>query len=173
MDLLLADPSAKEMIPSWADYYLLLRFLAEQYDYLFVDLPELVNPATAEVVRSAGRVFVVCTPEIPSLRLAEQRCRELAAWGLPDGNVHILVNRMAKDGMSIESIQRMVGRPVFATIPNDYASVHESVLNSRLVDADTPFSAGCQQLARKAVGLQPVEQDSKRFSFLRRFSLAS
>ena len=173
MDLLLADPAVNNVVPTWADYYLLLRFLDAQYDQIVIDLPELVNPATVEVVRSAGSVFVVCTPEIPSLRLAEQRCRELASCGIPETNVHILLNRETREGMKMDAIQRLVGRPVFATLSNDYAAVHESILASRLVAADSAFSKGCQQLARRAAGLEPAEQAVSRFGFLRAFSLAS
>ena len=174
MELLLADPTTtRNVVPTWADHYLLLKFLDSQYDQVVIDLPELVNPATAEVVRSAGSVFVVCTPEIPSLRLADQRCRELSTCGIPDENVHILLNRVTRDTMKIEAVERLVGRPVFATTSNDYAAVHKAILASRLVASDSPFTKGCQLLARQAAGLEPAEQPSSRFSFLRTFSLAS
>ncbi len=173
MDLLLADPSAKALVPTWADFHLLLRFVEGQYDHVVVDLPELVNPATAEVVRSAGSVFVVCTPEIPSLRLAEQRCRELSSCGIPERNIHVLLNRATRDGMTIEAAERLIGRGVFATVPNDYTSAHDSVLASRLVIADAPLAKGCQQLARQIAGIEPAQQPPSRFAFLRSFSLAS
>lgn len=117
--------------------------------------------------------LVVCTPEIRSLRLAEQRCKELASCGIPDENVHILLNRATRDGMNMDAIRRLVGRDVFATISNDYAAVHESILASRLVAADSPFAKGCLQLARLASGLEPAEPAASRFAFLRNFSLAS
>jgi pilus assembly protein CpaE len=169
IDLLLADPGTQAHLPSWADYYQLLIFLEKQYDYIVVDLPEVINPATAEVVRSAGSVFVVCTTEIPSIKLAQQRFRELSECGISSANLHLLVNRFSGGGPTAEGIARLVGRPEFATIPNDYAHVQEAVMASKLVAADSNFSKGCLGLARKALGLQPIE-GKPLFSFLRNFA---
>ena len=75
--MLLADPARRGPMPTWSDYYRLLQFLHTQYEYIVVDLPEIINQATAEVVRSARDVFIVCTPEVPSLKMAAQRCAAL------------------------------------------------------------------------------------------------
>ncbi|MBI3697223.1 MAG: AAA family ATPase, partial [Acidobacteria bacterium] len=69
-------PRASTMV-SWASYHQLLQFVRPRYDTVVVDLPELVNEATVEVVRRARRVFIVTTPELPSLVLARQRWLEL------------------------------------------------------------------------------------------------
>lgn len=67
VDFLLTDTLVKEPIPSWAQYFQILRFAAPKYDMVLVDLPEIVNEATAEIVRSARAVYVVSTPELASL----------------------------------------------------------------------------------------------------------
>ena len=72
MDLLLANPTRRGRLPSWADYYQLLLFTQKQYEYIVVDLPEVINQATAEFVRNARAVFIVCQPEMASVKLA--RC---------------------------------------------------------------------------------------------------
>src|SRR5262249_34099158 len=59
VDILLADPARRGSLPSWADYYKLLLFLQRQYNFLLFDLPEVINEATAEVVKSARAVFIV------------------------------------------------------------------------------------------------------------------
>jgi pilus assembly protein CpaE len=168
IDLLLADPSAKTSLSSWGDYYQLLSFVVTQYDAVIVDLPELVNPATAEVVRSAGYVFVVCTPEVPSLKLARHRCAELAAWGAPDRNVHILMNRWVAGGLTLDAIAKLIGREVFTTIPNDYASIQRAILSSSLAGPNSAFAKGCLRLARKAAGLEPASSDWFRLPFRRK-----
>lgn len=151
MDLLLADPANPGRTPTWVDYYLLLKFVETRYTCTVVDLPEVVNPATVEVVRSARGVFVVCTPEVLSLRLADQRCAELEACGLPRERVHILVNRWQKQ-VPIADIENTLSRPVYATLPNDYEGIRSAVLNSSLVDPASRFQAGCAALARKLTG---------------------
>ena len=66
----LGTPRAKraQMFSQW-DCRRLLGFARERYDFVVADLPEIVNDATEAIVREAMAVFVVCTPEIPSLFL--------------------------------------------------------------------------------------------------------
>ena len=47
--------------------------LISQREALLIDLPEVVNEAIAELVRSARSVFIVCTPEMASLKMARFR----------------------------------------------------------------------------------------------------
>jgi len=70
IDLLVSRQRHEGPLPSWNLYHDLLNFAASRYDNILVDLPEVVNDATVEIVRRAERVFVVCTPELPSMALA-------------------------------------------------------------------------------------------------------
>ncbi|MDP8989566.1 MAG: hypothetical protein M3N41_05725 [Acidobacteriota bacterium] len=153
MHIVLAQPNHRGPNPVWADYYQLLRFVQKQYDFVFVDLPELINEASAEVVRCARAVFVVATPELPSLHMARQRCAELEVYDVPRDHVYILLNRRERDSLPLATIEEALGRPVFATLPNDYQHVRDAIVESRLVDAASPFAQGCLALARKISGL--------------------
>ena len=54
VDFLLTNTATrKSPFRSWAHYFQILRFVAPRYDLVMVDLPEVVNPATAEVVLRA------------------------------------------------------------------------------------------------------------------------
>src|SRR5262249_30243585 len=77
LDLLLTSRPKKAMFFSWADYHALLQFAKSRYDTVVVDLPELINDATVEVVRRARSAFIVATAELASLALARQRYEEL------------------------------------------------------------------------------------------------
>jgi pilus assembly protein CpaE len=153
MHILLAEPNHHGPNPVWADYYQLLRFVQKQYDFVVVDLPELVNEASAEVVRCARGVFVVATPELPSLHMARQRCAELQVYGVPRERVHILLNRRERGSLPLADIEEALGHQVFATLPNDYTHVRDAILESRLVDPASPFGQSCMALARKVSGL--------------------
>jgi pilus assembly protein CpaE len=165
---LLADPANRGPLPSWAGYYKLLRFLQGQYDFLFFDLPEVVNEATAEVVKSARAIFIVCTPEVPSLKLASQRYSELEACEVPSGNIHMILNRWERGHLSIQDVEKTLGRPVFGTLPNDYASVRASILESRLVSQDSGFAEACRTLARKLSGLPEAPPPRSGFGLLKK-----
>jgi MinD-like ATPase involved in chromosome partitioning or flagellar assembly len=168
MHMLLTDPARRGPLPSWAGYYKLLRFLQGQYDFLFFDLPEVVNEATAEVVKSARAIFIVCTPEVPSLKMASQRYAELEACEVPAGGIHMIVNRWERGRLSIQDVEKILGRPVFGTLPNDYASVRDSILEARLVSPDSGFAAGCRTLARKLSGLPEAPPARSAFGLLKK-----
>ena len=110
LDLLLSNPSRRGRLPSWADYYQLLLFAQKQYDYIVVDLPEVINQATAEFVRNARAVFIVCQPELPSVKLAKLRRTELESCEIPADNVKVLVNRWERGRLTVETYREGCGR---------------------------------------------------------------
>jgi MinD-like ATPase involved in chromosome partitioning or flagellar assembly len=168
--LLPASPKRRSPLPSWADYYQLLRFGQKQYDYLLVDLPEVVNEATAEVVRSARTVFIVCTPEIASLKMARFRAEELEACEIPYDRIQVVVNRLERGSPAVEDLEDMLERPVFWTLPNDYGELQGAILESRLASPDSDFADACRALARKLGGLPEEPPERSKFALLRRLS---
>jgi pilus assembly protein CpaE len=165
--LLPANPARRGPLPTWAEYYQLLRFARKPYDYVFVDLPEVVNEATAEVVKSARDICIVCTPEVPSLKMAAQRCAELEACQIPADRIHLVVNRWERGGLSVKEVEDVLGRAVFATLPNDYKQVKSAILESRLVSPESRFARSCKVLAQKLSGLPEAVQGESKFTFLR------
>jgi pilus assembly protein CpaE len=152
--VLLAEPGRREPLPGWADYYQLLKFVQTRYDFVFADLPEVINQASAELVRCARGVFLVCTPEVPSLRMAAQRLAELEECGVPADRVHIVLNRQERRGLPVSELEAVLGHSIFATLPNDYTHVRDAIVESRLVASNSPFGEACQSLARKLSGLK-------------------
>jgi Mrp family chromosome partitioning ATPase len=168
--LLPANRKRRSPLPSWADYYQLLRYAQKQYDYLLVDLPEVVNEATAEVVRSARTVFIVCTPELTSLKMARFRAEELEACEIPSDRIQVVINRVERGGPDVKDLEEMIERPVFWTLPNDYGELNGAVLESRLASPDSAFSESCRALARKLGGLPEEPPERSRFALLRKLS---
>jgi len=166
MHILLAEPHHRGPNPQWADYYQLLRFVHKLYDFVLVDLPELVNEASAEVVRCARGVFVVATPELPSLHMARQRCAELATYQVPGDRIHILLNRQERGGLSLADVEQALDRPVFATLPNDYKHVRDAIAQSRLVDPGSRLGASCLALARTLSGLPKASRIDPTFGIM-------
>lgn len=169
MDLLLANPTRRSRLPSWADYYQLLLFAQKQYDYIVVDLPEVINQATAEFVRNARAVFIVCQPEMPSIKLANFRRSELEICEIPGDRVNVLVNRWERGRLTKQAIESMVGGPVFGTLPNDYKEIRNAVMESRLAAPSSAFSKACEALAPTILGgLPDVPRTSPKFTLLRK-----
>jgi pilus assembly protein CpaE len=163
LDILAADPARPGPLPAWCDFYQLLRFLQHEYDYFFFDLPELVNQATAEIVKSARAVFIVCTPEVPSLKMASQRSAELRECEIPPAKIHIVLNRWEKGGLKITDVEKVLDHPVFVRIPNDYREVKRSILESRVASPGSPFADSCLMFAQQLAGIP--QQPQSRFEF--------
>ncbi len=168
IDLILANPARRGPLPRWNDYYQLLYFLRKKYDFILADLPEVINDATAEIVRAAGGVVTVCEPELPSLKLAKQRCAELESCEIPRDKIHIVINRWENNMMQLKDVEEALERRVFTTIPNDYLGVKEAVMKSGLVSEQSPFTKGCEALARKLCGLPEAPMERSKFALLQR-----
>lgn len=133
MDLLLSNNTFGGKLPAWNHYFQVLEFVRGRYDWILVDLPELVNPATAEVVRRAQSVFTVCTQEIPSLKLAQKRCQDLKDRGVPAERARVVLNRWHRSEIAATDIERLLAAPIQAIIPNDYAAFRSALVEGRCV----------------------------------------
>jgi pilus assembly protein CpaE len=168
--LLPANPARRGRLASWADYYQILRFAQSRYEYVLVDMPEVINTATAEFVRCARGVFIVCEPEVPSLRLASQRCSELEACEISRDAVQVVINRWERGRVNVESVEKTVGRPVFAKLPNDYSHIKDAALESRLVSPGSSFGRGCEALAKQLTEMDPGDREPSKLSLLRKLA---
>jgi pilus assembly protein CpaE len=151
IDFLLSERS--KPFPSWGNYHHLLEYVRSRYHTILVDLPEVVNDATEEILRRARFVFVVCTPEVPSLKLAQRRCKELESRGLPASQIGIIVNRWHETDVKEADVENILEHGVAAIFPNDYNSVQNAMLNGDLVDSGTELGKTFLSLARMLAGV--------------------
>jgi Mrp family chromosome partitioning ATPase len=166
-------PSRRESVkplPEWYQYRRLLRFAAPRYDLTIVDLPEIINDATIEVVRLARVVYVVTTPELPSLQLARSRIAELDEVLDDPDRVRIILNRWHRSDVHPRDVGTALHRSVEAVLPNDYLSVKKAILENSCVDGNTGLGRAYHALAGFLIGEMPaplVEQPkSKLFAAL-------
>jgi pilus assembly protein CpaE len=138
--------------PTWHDYHHLLSFVAERYDCVLFDLPEVVDDATSEVVWAAKKVYVMTTSEIASLELARQRLAELRLAGVPLDRIRILVNRHHASDPSSEQISELLGCAVEMTLPNDYRAVQVAIGGRTFVAAQTVLGRSYMRLASVVAG---------------------
>lgn len=136
-------------LPDWADYYQLLDFAAPRYDSIVVDLPELINPATSEIVRTSNTIFIVCTQEVLSLKLAEQRSQELSSWGVPSDKIQILANRWHSREFSREDVEGILKQPLTATFPNDYPACRNAIMKGMPVSRDSKLGSAFADFAEQ------------------------
>jgi Flp pilus assembly CpaE family ATPase len=159
VDFLFSTRATDTPLPEWHQYYQLLNFSATRYDAILVDLPELINPATRELVRRSRMLFPVCTPEIPALRLTMRRCQEIAALSIPDAQLGLLVNRWHRTDPPIEQLAALLGKPILRTFPNDYPMVRDAIAEGRGVVPESELGRAFTDFAAHLAELTPPRRE--------------
>lgn len=160
VDYLFSSRSLDSAPPDWSDYFHLLGVARSVYDAILVDLPELINPATYELVRRAARTFIVTTPEIPAMTLARHRFDELNRLKLEQQQLGLLVNRWHRNDPSPEEIGRLVQHDVNHVFPNDYYTVREAILAGTHVRENSRLGSSFSDFAGELLGKPVVKASS-------------
>lgn len=146
-------------LPSWSAYHHLLEFSKTRYDHILVDLPEVVNEATAEIFLRAKYIFVVCTPEIPSLMLAKRRCADLEARGISKERTGIILNRWHPTDKSEEEIEQLLERGIAAIIPNEYHLIQKATEARTFIPRETPVGREILAFSKRVAGIFEPDDD--------------
>ena len=168
IDFLLTTRDRNESRPEWHSYYHLLSFVAPRYDRVLLDLPELINDATAEAVQTAAKIYLVTTQEFLSLRLAVERIEELQAAGIDSSRIRILVNRFQSGQIPPDQISKILGCEVECVFPEDYRAVNDAIITNSFVDPRSRLGRTYQSFAGFLAGnenQQPPRLEKKRSFF--------
>jgi pilus assembly protein CpaE len=158
----------------------ILSFARRFYKVMCIDLSGNMEKFSIEVMQEAKRIFVVATPEIPSLHLARKKIQLLQSMDLAE-RTHVLLNRASKRNIiTTEQIQQLLGVPVFMEFPNDYRGVHVALTLGKEVDTESELGKQFQKLAytiadRKAPGKAGAQKSKFMdfFNVLPRYSLST
>ncbi|PFG34690.1 AAA family ATPase [Sanguibacter antarcticus] len=117
----------------------IVHALRYESEFAVVDVGSGLDEPRAAVLERADRVVLVLTPDLPALRAARRtldQWERLAVRKRTD--VAIVVNRRTKkDEVTPQVVQRVLGRPVTAVVP-DGAALFETAVNAvELVTART------------------------------------
>ena len=107
----------------------LFRVLGRAYDYVIVDAGNALNSCSIGALYAADTLFVVVTPDVPSVRNAQRLIERVRQLGVGGERVRVLLNRAGAPGVTATQIQTALGYPVHHTFPNDYGTV-AAALNS-------------------------------------------
>jgi Flp pilus assembly CpaE family ATPase len=146
------------------EYHRLLAFASPRYDFVIVDLPEVVNDCTEAIVTRASRVHIVCTSENSSVFLARRRIHELEARTVKHDRVRVLLNRH-QPGESLDEIELLIGRKLAGALPNDYGQVRAATAAGRVVDPACELGRAYRRFAAELAGIDLLpEADERRAS---------
>jgi len=152
----------------------LVEFMRRNYNALCFDLSGNLEKYSVEIMHESKKIFLVCTPEIPSLHLAREKYLYLKQLDL-GSRVGVLLTRYQKRAlMTPEQIQEILGLPIQMTFTNDYQGVHRAMTAGRWMDPTSDFGKQCTALAHSMMeirNIHAISSPAPKKSFLEYFAV--
>jgi pilus assembly protein CpaE len=164
-DFIAAPAEPAELAGRMDSLAALLRFWRLQYDYTVVDLGHGLTPATCGLLDAFDSLLLVTTGEMPALRLAKQTLGLIEKLK-PGGTRPLLViNRIARRApIQIPELERIMGAPIYASIPNEYQLLTEAHSQAKLLDPDSSLGKAIAALAAKLAGTEAAPKKARRLA---------
>ena len=149
----------------------LMEFMRRNYGVLCFDLSGNLEKYSVEIMHESKKIFMVCTPEIPSLHLAREKYLYLRQLDLHE-RVCILLNRCQKRPLiSPDQVEQLLGVPVMMTFPNDYQGVHRALTFGRWVEPATELGKQFALLSQVMLDDRHLMARDSRKKFIEFFSV--
>ena len=137
------------------------QFWLRNYDVACVDLSGNLERYSLEIIRDSQQVFLVCTPEVPSLHLTREKLAFLKTLDL-DSRVSVVLNRVSKQSLlTPQQVQDVLGVPVMHNFVNDYLAVNRATTAGEFVDPKSKLGRQFEELASSLLNKSAVESGSK------------
>lgn len=148
LDVLTAGKLAPGYRIDAAQVNYLMEFARRNYKAICLDLSGILEKFSVEILHQAKQIFLVCTPEVPSLHLAREKLQFLRGLEL-ESRVRVLLNRAQRRGLlSVSEVQKVLGVPVYMSFPNNYIGVHKALTSGKHVNSASELGIGFAALAR-------------------------
>jgi pilus assembly protein CpaE len=136
----------------------LLDLVSSHFDFVVFDMPRTWFSWTDDVLLGSNKVFIVSETTVPSLRQARQlvdAIRErLGEQQVPQVIVNRFEQKLFSAGLRRADIERAIGEPLAALVPNDYGLVREAIDRGVPLDEVKPGNKITAQL-KKFIVPQP------------------
>lgn len=138
------------------------QFWLRNYDVVCVDLSGNMERYSLEILRDSQQVFLVCTPEVPSLHLTREKLAFLKTLEL-DSRVAVVLNRVSKQSLlTPHQVEDVLGVPVMYNFINDYHVVNTATRAGEFIDPKSKLGVQFAELAGNLLNRPMIETPSKR-----------
>src|SRR6516164_2193921 len=98
------------------------------FDVVLLDMGSQFSSDWSSILRMARMILIVAEANVPSLWTLERRLVALKGFGIEPERARIIINRWHKgDDEVLQSIQKDLSRPIFASLPNDFRKASQAV----------------------------------------------
>jgi len=143
-----------------------IRFLRGQYDYVVMDTPKNLHPASIGGLEEADEILLVTTPTLPAIRNLVRSLplvQQLVGEHRKD-TIRLVVNRFQPgDLISVREVEETVGLPVLHTIRNDFEAVMGGINEGTpaVLRGQSAYAKGVRGLAGIITDTPVVQTDRK------------
>ena len=143
-----------------------ISLLKATFTHLVIDLSKTFTPLDQAAMELSDVILIVTQLDLPSLRNAVRLMQYFKRRPGMYDKVKIVVNRMGLDDntISLNKALETLGREIFATIPNDYATMVEARNNGVPLITQAPkarLTKSIMQLVQSLDGPAEVEEKSE------------
>ncbi len=136
-----------------------LQFMRTQHDWIVLDLGRSLNSIAMAVLDEIDQLFLVSTLEVVALHGLKSIVHGLFEQG---EKLQLVLNRTPKMmDISTQELEKILGRSLYAALPNDYMGLYQSYSSGNLLDSNSRLAQHFALLASKIAGLQPVKSKKK------------
>lgn len=140
-----------------------LAFAKPHYDWAVVDLGRSLSRIGMAAMEEIDEACLVTTLEVPALHQSKQIIQTLLDIGYGKNRIRLILNRSPKRlDITIGELEKMLGLPIFAMIPNDYPELYETYAEGRMLNRASELGKHMTKLAQKLSGIEEDTQQSKK-----------
>jgi Flp pilus assembly CpaE family ATPase len=130
-----------------------------------LDLPSIFHRVSQLALAEADSMFLISTPELPSLHLARKAIHMLAHAGFAPDRFEVVVSQIGrKEGMRGSEIERILGHALSASLPDDHGGLHAALALGEMLKADSTLGKAIERLAGGLAGLIPTGKRNHDFA---------
>jgi pilus assembly protein CpaE len=142
-----------------------LGFARPNYDWTLVDLGRSLSRLGMASLEEIDEACLVTTLEVPALHQSKQIIQTLLDTGYGKHRLKLILNRSPKRlDITPGELEKMLGVPIFAMVPNDYPELYEAYAEGRMLTRTSELGKNITRLALKLAGLEEETNKSKRFN---------
>jgi len=141
-----------------------LAFAKPHYDWTVVDLGRSLTRIGMAVMEEVDEACLVTTLEVPALHQSKQIIQTLLDSGYGKDRIRLILNRAPKRlDITVGELEKMLGVPIHAMIPNDYPELYETYAEGRMLNRSSELGKHMSKLAQKLSGIEDEKPQKKRF----------
>ena len=145
--------------PDEDDLRQVLKFMRTQHDWIILDLGRSLNSIATAVLDELDQLFLISTLEVVALHGLKSIVHGLFQQG---EKLQLVLNRTPKTmDITVGELEKILGRSLYASIPNDYMSLYQAYSSGNLLDPNNRLSQQLNLLASRISGVQPVKSKKK------------